>query len=568
MKNCILNAMPWVAELISQPSVAQTILLLCLISVVGLALGRVKIAGISFGSSFVFFAAIAIGHFAKRLGITTDAAMMDLAKNFGLVVFVYTLGLQCGPGFFNSVRKGGIRLILCSGAVIILGSVMAYISSISMGIEGHQAVGILSGATTNTPALIAAQQTVLDVDKSAIDKVNDVGAAYAVAYPFSILAVLLGIIFMSKIFPSSMARSKGCTSDKNTAATEVRVSNPDFSGKTVKDIVHGSGFHYVISRIWRHGVVTIPVSDSVVNEGDHLLIICNTEDIHRIGELFGHEEETDWNRPDIDWNVIDKDLVSRHVIVTKSEIAGMTLGSLKLRNKYGVNITRINRAGITVVPYADTVLQFGDSLTVVGGESKIKELGKAVGNEEKRLDEPRLIPILFGILLGVLLGSIPVIIPGISSPIKLGLAGGAVIMGILMGAFGPRMHVQTFTTRAANLMLRQMGITFFFASLGFSVGGDFVDTVFCMQGLKWATIGFVLALVPFVIVGIFNEKVLHMDFAKNIGLLCGAMTNPNALNYASGLLENDSPAESYATVYPTSMFIRVIIAQVMILILA
>lgn len=555
----------WFIELFTQGSVAQTILLLSIISVIGLALGRIKIAGISFGGSFVFFAAIAVGHFAGRLGIETNAAMMDLAKNFGLVVFVYTLGLQCGPGFFSSLRKGGLRLILCSTGVILLGSAIAVAVALGFGIEGQHAVGLLSGAVTNTPALIAAQQTVLDMDPTAIAKANDVGAAYAVAYPFSVLTVILCVLMLSKMFPASLAKGKGRATDKYTAVTELQVCKQELFDRTVRDIVGASDFHFVISRIWHGGQVEIPVSDSIVRQGDHLLVICAKEDIHRIGGFFGHEEATDWNRPDIDWNIIDKNLISRHVRVTKADVVGISLDKLKLRNKYGVNITRINRAGITLVPEASTMLQFGDRLTVVGDEDHIKALGKAVGNEEAKLNDPHLIPILVGIILGLLLGSIPVAIPGISTPIKLGIAGGPIIMGILMGAFGPRFNFTTYTTRAANLMLRQFGITFFFASLGFSVGGNFVETVFCMQGLKWAGIAIVMAGLPLFIMGIFNEKVLHLDFAKNVGLLCGAMANPNALNYAGTLMENDSPAESYATVYPITIFLRVFLAQMLII---
>lgn len=544
------------------------LLILCLISIIGLALGEIRIAGISFGSSFVFFAAIAFGHFAGKLGITADAAVLDFVKNFGLVVFVYTLGLQCGPGFFSSIRKGGAKLILCSISVILLGSLTAVIAGRMFGLEGHQSVGLLSGAATSTPALISAQQTVLDLDPGATGKANEVGAAYAVAYPFSVLTVILCVLLLSKIFPGSLKNCKGRTADKYTAVTEVRVSNPELAGRSIRDIVHESPVHFVISRLWRNGQVSIPMPDSVIREGDHLMLICDKDDIHTFGKMFGHEESTDWNRPDIDWNIIDKNLVSRFLRVTRPEVIGIDLGSLKLRNKYGVNITRITRAGITLVPAADTTLQFGDRLTVVGDEAHVKELGKAVGNEETRLNEPHLIPILSGIFLGVLLGSIPIAVPGISAPVKLGIAGGSIVVGILMGAFGPRFNITTYTTRSANLMLRQMGITFFFAALGFSVGGTFVETVFCLQGLKWAGISVLVVSLPLLAVGIFNEKVLHLDFAKNIGVLCGAMANPNALNYSSALIENDSPAESYATVYPLAIFLRVFISQVLIIALS
>lgn len=558
--------MNWFTDIFTQASVAQTVLLLSAISIVGLYLGRIKIGNFSLGGSFVFFAAIAAGHFAHKLGIETNASMMDLAKNFGLILFVYALGLQMGPGFFSSLRKGGVKLNLSAMAVTVLGSVLAVVAALLVGLGIPDAMGLLSGTTTNTPAMIAAQQTVLDIDPAAVQTSHNVASAYAVGYPFSVLTVILCVALLRRIFPKSAERASGRVGDKYTAVTEVCVLNPDFYGKTVKEVVLHSGFHFVISRLWRSGEVMIPVSDTVLQEGDHLMLICSKDDLHRFGALFGHEEATDWNRPDIDWDIIDKTLVSMHLRVTKDNVVGIPLYKLKLRNKFGVNITRINRAGITLVPDANTMLQFGDRLTVVGDEAKIKALGKAVGNEEARLNEPRLIPILGGIFLGVLLGSIPVAIPGMSSPLKLGIAGGPIIMGILMGALGPKFHITTYTTRAANLMLRQMGITFFFASLGFSVGGTFVENVFCARGLEMAALSVVLAAVPFLLIAVFNEKVLHLDFTQNVGLLCGSYTNPNALAYANGLLGNDNAAEAYASVYPLTTFLRVFLAQFIIII--
>jgi len=564
----IMKRMNWFVDLFMQGSVAQTILLLTFICVAGLFLGKINIGGISLGSGFVFFVAIAAGHFAGKLGIETNPAMMDFAKNFGLVVFVYTLGLQCGPGFFSSLRKGAGKYFPSSIAIILLGSLGSVLLILLAGLSAPQAIGLLSGSVTNTPALIAAQQTVLDMDSAALEASHDVGSAYAVAYPFSIFGVILCIILMSKLFPESVAKSHGKNVDKYTCVTEVRVSNPEAFGKTVGNIVNGSGFHFVISRIWRNGVVQIPISTSLLQEGDHLLIICNKNDEHKFTDIFGLEESTDWNRQDIDWNIIDHNLVSRHLRVTKDEVVGIRLDHMKIRNKYGVNITRINRAGITIVPSASTILQFGDRLTVVGDENKIKALGEAVGNQEVRLNEPQLIPLFIGLFLGVLVGSIPIAVPGISAPLKLGIAGGPIVIGILMGAFGPRFHMKTYTTRAANLMIRQMGINFFFASLGFGVGGDFAETVFCIQGLKWAALAVVLAMVPLLLIGIFNEKVLHIDMAHNLGILCGSMTNPNALSYSNTVMDNETPAEAYATVYPMVTFLRVFLAQILIIVFA
>lgn len=559
--------MNWFTELFTQSSVAQTILLMTIIAIAGLAIGRIKIGSFSLGSSCVFFVAIAAGHFADKLGIVTNPAVMDFVKSFGLVVFVYTLGLQVGPGFFSSLRKGGLKLNVMAIFMALLGSVTAIIACQWLGLGPAEAVGLLAGAVTNTPAMVAAQQTVLDVEALAVEQSHAVAAAYAVAYPFSVLTLIFCVAAMKALFPKSAEKSSGRSNDKFTGICEVSVLKPELFGKSIKDIVSESGFHFVISRLWRDGQVQIPLWDTVVQQNDHLLIICKKDDEHKFGAMFGHEEATDWNRPDIDWNIIDKNLVSRHVRVTRKEVVGVKLSKLKLRNKFGVNITRINRAGIYLVPDADTRLQFGDRLTVVGDEEKIKALGKAVGNEEQRLNDPRLIPILAGIFLGVLLGSVPIVVPGISTPLKLGIAGGPIIMGILMGAFGPKLHITTYTTRAANLMLRQMGITFFFASLGFGVGRGFVETVFCMQGLKWAGIAVMMAAIPFFITGIFNEKVLKMDFARNMGLLCGTCTNPNALAYTNSILDNDNAAEAYATVYPLVTFFRVFASQILIVLL-
>ncbi len=545
---------------------AQTILLLSAISVVGIALGKINIKGISFGGSLVFFVAIAAGHFAGKYGVEANVAMMDYVKNFGLVLFVYTLGLQCGPGFFSSLRQGGIKVNMCSMGSVLLSTLCTVGIAVLVGVDAPKAVGLLCGSVTNTPALIAAQQTVLDIDPSAVQQSNDVGSAYAVAYPFSVLGVLLCIIILKCILPGSFAKSVGKAKDKYTFVVEMRVTNPDLFGKTVAQLLGQSGIRFVISRRWHDSAVEIPLSDTVIEKDDRLLVICSPDDEFRLKEYFGEEVDKDWNRSDIDWNLIDRKLVSRSLRVTNKEIVGRDLSELKLRNKFGVNITRIYRSDVVLLPAAGTKLQFGDRLTVVGDEERIKAMSKAVGNEEKKLNDPQLIPLFFGIFIGVLLGSIPVAIPGMSMPVKLGIAGGPIIVGILMGAFGTKLGFNVYTTHSANLMLRQLGITTFFAALGFGVGGNFVETVFCMEGLKMAGLSVIVAMLPFTIMGLFNDKVLKMDFGQNVGLLCGSMTNPNALSYASSELDNNSAAEAYATVYPLTVFFRVFIAQILIIV--
>lgn len=549
-----------------QGSVAQTILLLCLMSIIGLMLGDIKIGKMQLGGSMVFFIAIIFGHFAHKEGIEVNQAMMDIAKNFGLIIFVYTLGLQVGPGFFSSLRRGGLKMIASALAGIALATIITVFIAIFSGIGVPESIGLLSGAVTNTPGLIAAQQTVLDINPQAVDEVLNVGSAYAVAYPMSVMGVILTVMAMTLMFPASARKSQGSANDKYTAVTEVSVSNPEMIGKSVKEAVKMSGKQFVISRMWHNGRVEIPISSSIICNGDHLLIICKKEDMHSFEAIFGHEEsDKDWNRPDIDWDSIDKTLISSYLYVTQSGTIGKTLEQLRLRNKYGVNITRIRRAGISLIPGPGTILQFGDRLTVVGEKERIKKVAKVIGNEEVKLSEPHLIPLLLGIFLGVFLGSIPVVVPGISVPIKLGLAGGPIIMGILMGIWGPKLHLITYTSPAANQLIRQFGITFFYACLGFGVGGNFVETVFCMQGLKWAGLALVIAVVPIFIMGIFNEKVLKMDFAQNMGLLTGVMTNPNALAYANEQLGNESAAEAYATVYPLTTFVRIFIAQMLMI---
>lgn len=558
--------MNWLGELFLQGSVAQTILLLCLISIVGLLCGHLRIGRIQLGGSMVFFIAIAFGHFAHKAGIEVNQSMMDICKNFGLVVFVYTLGLQVGPGFVSSLRKGGMHLVYSALITIALASVIAILTAVFTGTGAPETVGLLSGAVTNTPGLIAAQQTVLDIDPGAVGRILNVSSAYAVAYPVSVLGVILTVMLMGMMFPQSAAKSKGKEGDNDTWTTEVLVCNPAVIGKTVKEAVKGSGRNFVISRLWHKGHVKIPVSGSLLSEGDHLLIICKKEEAGDIDAFFGHEElGKDWNRPDIDWNVIDESLMSSFLYVTQDSVIGKKLQDLKLRNRFGVNVTRIRRSGIMLVPSASTRLQFGDRLTCVGERHRITEMSKVIGNEEVKLSEPHLTPLLLGILLGVFLGSIPIIIPGISVPVKLGIAGGPIIVGILLGNYGPKFKLMTYTSPAANQLVRKWGITFFFASLGFGVGENFVETVFCMQGLKWAGLAFVIAVVPILVMGVVNEKLFKMDFAQNMGLLTGVMTNPNALSFVNEQLGNENAAEAYAAVYPLTSFIRIFIAQLLII---
>ena len=429
-------------------------------------------------------------------------------------------------------------------------------------------VGLFSGAVTNTPMLGAAQQAALQVNPGASDTVTEMSLACAVGYPIGVIGMIFVIIILRKLGDGKTGQAKNSSEPAKPFITEFQISNPAIFGKNIREITSLTEAKFVISRVWRNGKVSIPTSDTVIMPHDHLLVISSKPDVEKIKALFGEKENKDWNKEDIDWNAIDSMLISKRILVTQAHVNGVKLGSLKLRNLYGINITRVNRAGIDLLASPNLRLQIGDRLTIVGEAAAVDNVGKILGNEEKRLNEPNLIAIFIGLALGVILGSIPFAIPGMSVPIKLGIAGGPIIVGILMGAFGPRFHLTTYTTQSANLMLREFGLVTYLAGLGLDAGEHFFETVFCMDGLIWVGIAFAMAVIPTLAVGIVAQKFLKTDYARNVGMLCGSMANPMALNYASTTVDNDEPAVSYATAYPMSMFARVIIAQLVILLLS
>ncbi len=553
--------MNWLIEDFLAPTMIQAIIIISLVAAVGLYLGRQKIFGISLGITFVFFAGIMAGHF----GIVVNKDMLMFAQNFGLIIFVYTLGLQVGPGFFSSLKKGGVELNMMGIAVIFLGILLTLALHWVTGISLSNMVGLLSGAVTNTPALGAAQQALLQIDPSNSKSVTDMALACAVAYPLGVIGVILAIIILRKMFANQSDNIHKETKDTTTYVAEFQVCNPSIYNKSILEVMKLTGKHFVISRVWRNGKVSIPTSDFQLKEHDHLLIISVKSDVETIKTLFGEQENVDWNKEDIDWNAIDSQLISRRILVTRNRVNGVKLGSLRLRNLYGINITRVNRAGIDLLASSNLRLQIGDKLTIVGEANAVNTVGKILGDEVKRLDNPNLIAVFVGIFLGVLLGSLPISIPGISTPVKLGIAGGPIIVGILMGAFGPRFHLTTYTTQSANLMIRQFGIVIYLAGLGIDAGAHFFETVFRAEGLLWIGIGFMLTIVPVLIVGFIASQFFKVDYANNVGMLCGSMANPMALSYANTTVEGDEPSVSYATVYPLSMFIRVISAQLIIM---
>ena len=539
----------------------QAVMVLSLISASGLALGNIKIFGISLGVTFVFFAGIIAGHF----GISINPEMLAFAQNFGLILYIYALGLQVGPGFFSSFKKGGVKLNLISVVLLVAGSAMAVASHWITKVSLPDTVGVLAGAVTNTPMLGAAQQTLLQMYPDNMDQANSMAMACAVAYPFGLVSMILVVIALKAFLAPKNAVKGESNSTDNTFITEYQVSNPGIFGKTIQEIRKNADCQFVISRVWKDGKVMIPTSETIIEKDEHIMVISSKKDVERIKTLFGHQENVDWNKKDIDWNAIDSQLVSRKVLITKSEHNGAKLGDLRLRNSYGINITRVNRAGIDLLPSRNLILQLGDKLTIVGEGRSVANVEALLGNEEKQLNTPNLLSIFIGMILGLVLGSIPLSIPGISMPIKLGIAGGPIIIGILMGAFGPRFHMATYTTQSANLMLRQLGLTIFLAGLGLSAGNGFFAAVFSAEGITWVITSILLATVPVIILAFIAAKFLKLNYSDNLGMLCGCMANPFALEFAGSGSDGEDPAVAYATVYPASIFLRVISAQLIVL---
>lgn len=556
--------MNWLIDIFTEQSYTQAILVLSLICVIGLLCNKLQFKGISLGVTFVFFAGILAGHF----GLAVNPQMLALAQNFGLVLFVYTLGLQVGPSFFPSLKKGGIKLNILAFAVLLSGTALTMLVSRLTDISMPVATGLLTGAATNTPMLGAAQQTLLQIDPAGSLTANEMATACAVGYPFGLIGVILCVVILKALFHKE--DSKADSHDKPAFVTEFRVSNPAIFGKTLREIMKDSNIRIVVSRVWKfdgseRGQVIMPDGDTVLEKGEHVLVLTKEKEAGAAEQIFGEKVVKDWNQKDIDWNHLDGMLVSRHIFVTRNSINGAKLGDLHLRNTYRINITRVNRAGIDILPSRDLRLQIGDKLTVVGEERAVAEVAKVLGNQEKELRNPNLLFIFVGLMLGLLLGSLPIAIPGMNVPIRLGIAGGPIVIGILMGAFGPRLHITTYTTHSANLMLRQFGLTVYLAGLGLSAGPGFFATVLRPEGLLWIAISVLLAIVPVLLVGFIASRWCRTDYASNVGMLCGAMANPIALNYALSTVEDDGPSVAYATVYPVEMFLRVISGQLLML---
>ena len=550
--------MDYISTLFIEHSALQAIVVLSLISALGLVLGRIHVRGISLGITFVFFIGILAGHF----GLSIDSQMLYYAETFGLVLFVYALGLQVGPGFFSSMRTEGAKLITPALMVLLTGTAAAIVLGILCGVPMSDMSGILCGATTNTPALAAAQQTLEQMN------IESSGAALgcALTYPLGVVGVIMAIIVLRKFFvrksdmplPDSKHR-------KNVFIASYRVTNPGIFGKTIAEVASISKHNFVISRMWHNGHVLIPMSDRQLLENDILLVITKPNEAEALGLVFGEKEKKDWNSSEIDWNKIDSELISQRILVTRPEINGKKLASLRLRNNYGINISRVYRSGVQLLATPDLILQLGDRITVVGEAADIKRVESILGNAVKSLNEPNLVSVFIGMILGLMVGCIPLSIPGISLPVKLGLAGGPIIVGILIGTFGPRLHMVTYTTQSANMMLRALGLNLYLACLGLDAGEHFFETVMRPEGILWLALGLLITFVPVVITGIFAMRRLRLDFGSVSGMLCGSMANPMALSYANETIDGDNPSVAYATVYPVCMFLRVVIIQLVVM---
>ena len=550
--------MEWLNSLLFEHSALQAVVIMAIIIAAGLGLGKIRIWGVSLGVTCVFFAGILAGH----LGLSIDPNMLNYAESFGLVLFVYELGLQVGPGFFSSFRKGGIQLNMLGFGVILIGTLMAVLISKFGGIPMSDMVGILCGATTNTPALGAAQQTLIQLG----EQTTGAALSCAITYPLGVIGVILAMLFVRKFFVRKEDIETTESGDTNqTYLATFKVYNPAIFGLDIKKIAELSGIKFVISRLWREDKVSVPTSETILQENDRLLITTTDKDAPRLTILFGKQEPEDWNKNEIDWDALDNKIVSKDIVITRPGLNGKKLGSLRLRNTYAINISRVTRSGIRLLATPNLILQLGDRLTIVGEASALQEVEKVLGNATNTLRDPNLAAIFIGIVLGLVLGSIPIAIPGVSTPVKLGLAGGPIIIGILIGSFGPRFRLVTYTTRSANLMLRGIGLSLYLACLGLDAGAHFFETVMRPEGAAWIGIGFAITLIPVIIMALVAMRISHLDFGSTCGMLCGSMANPMALNYANETLPGDNPAVSYATVYPLSMFSRVVIAQLILM---
>ena len=554
------SVISWLQEMFLIPSGTQTIIILSIVSGIGLLLGRMRIASISLGVTFVFFVGILFAHF----GVQTVESMTSFIQSFGLALFVYALGVEVGPSFFPSLKSKGIGYNLQGIFLLVITYIMVIVIHYSLGISMGNILGVMSGAATNTPVLAAVQSTLQSLHPTEPKLGADAAMATAVTYPFGVVGVILSLALLFRIAPTTSKTEK--SEFRAAYIAEFEILTEGLCGHTVKDIVQKTKKHFIISRIWRKDELLLPSSTTQLYKHDHILVLCHQEDAEELETFFGkRDDQQDWNRPDINWDAIDARLNSKRIIITNPKLNGVKLGTLKLRNKYSLNITRIDRAGVELLASPDLYLQTGDRLVVVGEAGAVSQVEKLMGNSIQTLDKPRLVSFFLGLALGCLLGSIPLFIPGMSIPLKLGLAGGPIVMGILMGAFGARLKVSTFMTNSATQLIKQIGLVLYLAGLGLSTGGHFADTLLNGDGLLWLGLGALITVGPILISGAINIFILKKGYAETAGMLCGSVANPFALDYAVDITESRNCSVAYATVYPVIMFLRIISAQILLI---
>lgn len=551
--------MNYFSSLLTIHSSIQTVVVVSLIITVGLALGKIKVKGISLGVAWVFF----IGILAGELKLSIDSNILDYIETFGLSMFVYCLGLHVGPNFFGSLRSEGLTLNMWSLAVIVFGTLFSLVLIPLTGVSLPDMVGLLCGATTNTPALGAATQALSHIGLPSYS----MALATAVTYPLGVVGVIVALIIIRKFFvkPQDM-EAKPLSDDDHTYIAQFLAINPAIVGKTIAELAHTSKLKFIVSRIWRGKDVIVPMANTVIHVNDSMLVVTNKNDEKSLELLFGKQEDHDWNRSNVDWNAIDAKVESRICVVTRSSLNGKRLKDIHLRAGYGVNVSRVVRGDIKLLASDDLRLQYGDRVTIVGKHEDLDNAEHFFGNSVKTLEEPNIGSIFFGIILGLALGTIPIAIPGMDSSLRLGIAGGPIIMGIIVGALGPKTHIISYTTRSASLMLRRLGLALYLACLGLDSGKDFVTTILRPEGLAWVGIGFLITVIPVLIIGIIALHTHKYDFGTICGILCGSMANPMALGYANDNCKGDTASISYASVYPIGMFVRVVIAQMLIMI--
>ena len=554
--------MDWIQNLLwDSNSVAHIVFLYAFVIAGGVLLGKIKIFGVSLGVTFVLFTGILMGHF----GFTGDTHILHFIREFGLILFVFCIGLQVGPGFFSSFKKGGMTLNLLAVGIVALNIAVALtIYFIANGrIELPMMVGILYGAVTNTPGLGAAQEALTQLNYNG----PQIALGYACAYPLGVVGIIGSIIAIRYIFRVNMAKEEEELSNADAEHLKhkphlmnLEVRNESINGKKLIQVKEFLGRSFVCSRIRHEGHVNIPNHETVFHMGDQLYIVCSEEDAEAITAFIGKEVQVDWEKQ-------DTPMVSRRILITKSEINGKKLGEMHFRSMYGVNVTRVNRSGMDLFADPNLTLQVGDRVMTVGEQDAVERFANVLGNSLKRLDHPNIVTIFIGIFLGIFLGSLPIAFPGMPTPVKLGLAGGPLVVAILSGRFGYKLHLVTYTTMSANLMLREIGIVLFLASVGIEAGANFVNTVVEGDGLLYVGYGFLITVIPLLIIGAIARLYYKVNYYTLMGLIAGSNTDPPALAYSNQVSNNDAPSVGYSTVYPLTMFLRILAGQMILLLM-